>query len=88
MALSPILKDVLASQGWHLDRIERIKEGNKSRSRAWFRHTSGKVALFRDALWSAYEALGMPSQSSSSIDTDTAEISEDEKEQLRLQGLY
>lgn len=77
----------LAQHGWQFVRNERVVQGNREILRGWVAKGE-RTVLLSVALQEVWREMSPLSGIPSEIPTEVYEPSEDEKEQLKLQGLY
>lgn len=82
------VSEFLTTHGWQFVRDEKLTMGNREYKRGVYRF-NGREALASQALQEVWQALGMPQEPGHAvIYHEPAELSEDEKERLRIQGLF
>ena len=82
-----LVLDILRENGWALARIESGKTRADGHDRAWV-VKDGQEMLLKDA-WHVYMvSQGMPLEMTTHYEVEAYEPTEDEIEQLKLQGLY
>lgn len=82
------VKDILAGFGWTVSRTEKYEVPGKGWFKTAWVEKGGVVLHQNEALYQEYQRRGMPTDMISRPSYQSHELTEDEKESMRLRGEY